>query len=112
MDSKIAHYRSIIMNILQHYASIRYANIEGANEMIMDEQQHRYQVVTIGWQGYKRIHTSTLHFDIRDGKIWIQSDQTEHGIANDLLEQGVPKSDIVLAYQLPRIQRDLGFALA
>jgi hypothetical protein len=112
MDSKIAQYQAIILDVLQEYAAVRYANIEGENEIISDTVNNRYQLVTIGWQGYKRIHACTLHLDIRDDKIWIQSDQTEHGIANNLMERGVHKSDIVLAYQPLRIQRDLGFALA
>ena len=37
--------------------------------------------------------------DIKDGKIWIQHDGTERGVANELVELGVPKEDIVLAYQ-------------
>lgn len=36
--------------------------------------------------------------DIKDGKIWIQHDGTESGVANELGELGVPKADIVLAY--------------
>lgn len=111
MDSIIEKYQSIILQILEAYAQIRYANLEGENEIIADKENHRYQLVFSGWQGYKRVHACTLHMDIRNGKIWIQNDQTEHGIANDLMEHGVPKSDIVLAYQPLRIQKDLGFAL-
>ena len=39
-----------------------------------------------------------MHLDIIDGKIWIQHDGTEIGVANELVEMGVPKEDIVLAY--------------
>jgi hypothetical protein len=34
-----------------------------------------------------------------DNKIWIQQDETEDGIASDLLEAGVPKEDIVLGFR-------------
>ncbi|HEX7447902.1 MAG TPA: element excision factor XisI family protein [Pirellulales bacterium] len=32
-----------------------------------------------------------IHVDIRGGKIWIQHDGTEDGIADRLVEAGVPK---------------------
>ncbi len=42
-----------------------------------------------------------MNFDIKDGKIWIQHDGTEIGVANELVEMGVPNEDIVLAYHPP-----------
>ena len=66
----------------------------------------------MGWQGYKRIYACTLHFDIINGKIWIQNDQTEEGIANSLIELGIPKSEIVLGYFSPQKRADTEFAVA
>ena len=76
---KVEQYRTVILRILEQYAQRQYANLDSANEIIVDRQRDHYQVVTIGWQRYKHVHTTTLHFDIVDGKIWIQNDQTEHG---------------------------------
>ncbi len=39
--------------------------------------------------------------EIKDGKIWIERDGTEIGVANELVEAGVPKQDIVLAFRAP-----------
>jgi XisI protein len=43
--------------------------------------------------------------DIKDGKIWIQRNMTEADLAQELVEMGVPKEDIVLglhpAYKRP-----------
>ena len=109
MDT-INQYRTYIQEILEQYAQRKYANLDAINEIIVDREHDRYQLVTIGWQRYKRIHATTLHFDIIDGRIWIQNDQTEHGIAYDLLEKGVPKEDIVLGYFHPRRRADTDFA--
>ena len=35
------------------------------------------------------------------GKIWIEEDMTEDGLATELVEAGVPKEDIVLAFNPP-----------
>ena len=46
-----------------------------------------------------------------DGKLWIQTDNTEHGIAPDLGQAGIPKSDIVLAFRPPDVRRHTEYAV-
>ena len=38
---------------------------------------------------------SRVMLDILDGKLWVQRDGTEHGIATELVEAGVPKERII-----------------
>jgi hypothetical protein len=52
-----------------------------------------------------------LHLDIKKGKIWIQYDGTEVGIADELVKLGVPKKDIVLAFHDPLLREYTGFAV-
>ncbi len=52
-----------------------------------------------------------MHIDIKNGKIWIQHHGTEVGDANELVELGVPKEDIVLAYHAPYQRQYTGFAV-
>jgi hypothetical protein len=52
------------------------------------------------------------HLDIKDGRIWIQYDETETGIADELAELGVPKEDIILAYHPPYKRPYTGFGPA
>jgi hypothetical protein len=51
------------------------------------------------------------HLDSVAGKIWIQQDGTEVGIANQLVELGVPKSDIVLGFNPPMMREYTEFAV-
>lgn len=98
---KLAQYRQYIQDILTEYASYkpRYGDIE--MEVIADTSRDHYQVLSVGWNELERIHGTLIHIDIRNGKIWIQHDGTEEGVANRLVEQGVPKTDIVLAFHPP-----------
>src|SRR4051812_22689177 len=50
--------------------------------------------------------------DIKGDKLWIQRDGTEHGVARELLEAGVPKNHIVLAFRSPELRRSTDFAVA
>jgi len=54
---------------------------------------------------YKRIFGCVLHLDIIDGKIGIQHDGTDIGIADELVALGVPKQDIVLAFHAPSMRK-------
>jgi XisI protein len=35
----------------------------------------------IGWNGLSRVYHSVMHFDIKDGKIWIQQNMTDVDLA-------------------------------
>jgi hypothetical protein len=49
-----------------------------------------------------------MHIDIRDGKIWIFHNTTEH----DLAAEGVPKEDIVLGLYPPEMRQFTEFAIS
>lgn len=52
-----------------------------------------------------------IHIHIKDNKIWIQHDETEDGIANELVQRGVSKQDIVLAFHSPFKRQFTEFAV-
>jgi len=108
---KLTRYGELIQDILREYASYKpfYGQVE--SEVIVDAVQGHFELMRVGWHGQHRIHGCTVHVDIRDGKIWIQHDGTEEGIANRLVEAGVPKSDIVLGFQTPFQRRCTEFAV-
>jgi hypothetical protein len=54
----------------------------------------------------------TVYVRIRDHKFWIEEDWTEDGIANDLVQAGVPHEDIVLAFHEPKMRQHTSFATA
>ncbi|NEQ96258.1 MAG: XisI protein [Cyanothece sp. SIO2G6] len=107
----INHYRQLIQTLLEEYSNIRAHNEEVEAEVIFDEKRDRYQVVHVGWSRKHRVYGCILHLDIKDGKIWIQHDGTEGGIANGLVAQGVPKTDIVLGFQSPFKRQFTDFAV-
>ncbi|MFN6518838.1 MAG: element excision factor XisI family protein [Nostoc sp. CreGUA01] len=54
-----------------------------------DRTATNYIVMTLGWQGEQRVHGCIIHIEIINGKIWIQRDGTEYGIANELVAAGI-----------------------
>lgn len=108
----VEKYRQYIRHLLcerQKRASMSRNYEEYEVQTIFDEQQDHYQLLYVGWRGNKRDFGCILHLDIKDGRIWIQHDGTEEGIANRLVEMGVPKEDIILAFHEPYVRQFTGF---
>jgi hypothetical protein len=61
--------------------------------------------------GVRRVHGSVIHLDIRDGKVWIQYDGTNRPVADALLEEGIPREDIVLGFHPAYVRKYTDFAL-
>ena len=97
MPAKTEQYRAIVERVLSEYVPIRYSNGDITNEAVFDRMRDRYLVVSVGWQGHKRVQHNLLHLDIISGNIWIHEHGTEDGVADALEAAGVPKQDIVLA---------------
>ena len=108
----IKRCEKIILSILEDYTTVRYSNINAENKLIADRVNHRYQVVTIGWDKNKFVHDCPMHIDIIDGKVWIQRNMTEVELDDELAVFGVPKSDIVLGFLSPKMREYTDFAMA
>jgi len=109
---KLQKYRQIIRQILVEQAH-PYANSEAVETAIIcDTENDHYQLCYIGWEGQKRIFGVVLHFDIKDGRIWIQYNGTELPIAQILTNKGVPPGDIVLGFHSPFKRQFSGYATA
>lgn len=79
---------------------------------VLDRQHDRYVLQDVDSSG-ERFQSRTLaHLEIRDGKIWILTDNTEAGIATELVAKGIPKSAIVLAFYPPSVRAIGEFAVA
>ena len=105
-------YRSIIENILREYAQTPYAYGDIRTEAVFDRINDRYLLINVGWDMGRRVHASLVHIDIINGKVWIQRDGTEQGIANDLVDAGIPKDRIVLGFRPADVRPFTEFAVA
>lgn len=112
LETTVEKYRQYIQDLLTERAqrANQYTDAEEYEvETIFDTIRDHYQLLYVGWQKYHRSFSCILHLDIRNGKIWIQHDGTEEEIANPLVELGVPKHDIVLAFHDPGVRKYTDF---
>ena len=105
-------YRQIIKTALEEYTRIPYAYGEIQTEAVFDRANNRYLLVNVGWDNRERVRGSLVHIDIINGKLWIQRDGTEHGIAKELVKSGIPRDHIVLAFHPAEIRQHTDYAVA
>ena len=106
----VTEYRRIVRDLIRGYAGFVPARGEVQIEVVFDESNDHYELVYAGWNGPYRIHGSVIHIDIRDGKVWIQYDGTEDGVAEELVKAGIPRDRIVLAFKPPEVRKYTDFA--
>jgi XisI protein len=104
--------RQLIESIIREYARIPYSYGDIEVQTVFDREQDHYLLMIVGWEGIRREHGCLVHVDLIDGKFWIQRDGTERGIAQELLDTGVPRDRIVLAFRSPTKRQLTDFAVA
>lgn len=106
-------YTALIKQALDTYVSLTSQISSPTYEIIQvyDDEHHHYLVQKLGWKASHRLQHTVLHVALRQGKIWIEDDWTEEGIATYFLEHGVPREDIVLGFQPPMMRPYTEFAV-
>jgi hypothetical protein len=114
---KLKTYRELVKRLISELAALineqHPAERTGVEcECVFDEDRDHYLLSNLGWSGSRRVRSPTLYVRLRNGKIWIEDDMTEEGIANELLRHGVPKEDIVIGFHPPNLRQHTEFAVA
>jgi len=97
MDN-LEQYRQFVKKILSEHAEISPTTETLKAQLIFDSEHDHYQLNYVGWRGNKRVFGPVMHFDIENGKIWIQYNGTEDSVAERLVKMGVPPTDIVIGF--------------
>jgi hypothetical protein len=105
-------WRDAIERILAKRAAEPYAHGNIRSKVVFDRTHDSYLVMDVGWNGYERVHDALIHVEVLDGKLWIQFDGTEDGIASELVEAGVPRDRIVLGFKPADVRPYTDFAAA
>ncbi|MGL5083458.1 MAG: XisI protein [Microcoleaceae cyanobacterium] len=105
-------YRKSIKTFLKQYADSINQNPEPGVEveLVFDTDNDHYLLLDVGWEGEKRVHHCTFHFDIKDGKIWLQENNTDTEVDEDLEEMGISKKEIVVGFHHPSMREYSDFA--
>jgi XisI protein len=111
---RLEHYRQSIKKLLKQYAdSINKRPEPGVDvELVFDTENDRYLLLDVGWQETKRIHHCIFHFDIKDGKIWVQENNTDIEVDEELGEMGISKKELVVGFHHPSMREYSDYAVS
>ncbi|OIN60383.1 XisI protein [Arsenicibacter rosenii] len=111
---KITEYKTIVSALVTEIAEMTPADEQAETQLIIDNERGHYLLFSVGWQQNRREYLPFVHIDIQpNGRVYIQHDGTDLKIALLLVEKGIPKQDIVLAFQAPHRRHLIGeFAVA
>jgi len=108
---KLENYRLHVQSLLERHSHFK-SQDDVENELFFDTVRDRYQLMRVGWKGLKRVYYTVLHFDIKDGKVWLQQNTTDIDVGLELQELGIPKEDIVLGLHPPYKRPYTGYGVA
>ena len=111
---RVARNRQAINAPLDHVgAALSSPHGSIQTQYIRDHEGGHYLLFSNGWTDKKRVYGCLLHMDLaEDGKVWLQHDGTDLIVAQMLMNHGVAKSDLVLAFYHPEMRADTGLAVA
>lgn len=109
---KLDHYRQIIQKIVTKHAQYRPSHGQIETTPICDLANDNYLLMDLGWDKTGRVHAVVFHLRIREGKIWVEWDGTEDGVAQELLDAGISQEAIVLEFYRPERRALTGFSVA
>ena len=103
--ASIEKLRDAVKQLLTEYAQIPTYDSQVEYKTIFDLKSDRYMLISIGWYRDRRIHDCIMHLDIIDGQIWIQANNTDRYIAEELVAAGILPKSIVLGLQPPEVRQ-------
>lgn len=81
--------------------------------LITDAEHGQYGILRLGWQpDGRRTFNTVFMARVKDGKVWIEADNTDLAVADELLKAGVRREDIVLGSVHPAERQYSDFAVA
>ena len=100
------------IKVLQDYYDFLGQDPDSELQLVIDEKNNHYLLLETGWYKNQRIYGNLIHIDLLKGKLWIQNDSTEEGVANELVKLGISPQKIVLAFKTPERRKITDFAVA
>ena len=109
---RLERYRKAIQTLLEQHSQVRKRDEDIEDELFFDTTRDHYQLMCVGWEELTRVYHTILHFDIKDGKVWLQQNTTDSDVGQELIDLGVPKEDIVLGLHPPYKRPYTGYGVA
>ncbi len=109
---KLVIYRQAIKHLISEYAALSPSRGEVETQVIFDDEHGHYQLMFVGWERGLRVYGAVIHIDLIGNKAWLQYNGTEWDLAQELMDKGIEREDIVIGFKPVNIRQYTGYAIA
>ena len=111
---RVAEHSETVRGVLERVAGwVRRVPKPGVETVLAEGTDHDFFLLKrLGWHAGARVDNTVALVRVKAGKVWVEEDWTDLTIADELVRAGVPKADIVLAFQPPELRHLTDFAVA
>lgn len=97
--SKLENYRRILRETVEKHAAFQPANGSIKTRSVINETEGDFMVIDAGWsEKGRRVYDVVLHFHLEGDTVSVERDNTDAEVVRELLERGVDKNDLILAF--------------
>jgi hypothetical protein len=102
--NKLNRHRQLLQQIIRQHAAMKLGDRQLESLAICDPTNDNFLLMDVGYDQAGRADDVIIHLRLRaDGKVLIEYDGIEYGIAQDLLDAGIAPDDILFnMYATPR----------
>lgn len=105
MDN-ITKYKEIVRELVEYISAISPSTSDVETQKIIDDENGHYLLFSVGWENSHWIYATFVHIDVKpNGRVWLQNDGTDLRIADMMVENGIPRNNIVIGFQAPHARR-------
>ena len=106
MLNRIENYRRILEKVVKRHAQFQPANGNIQAHAVFDRETDEFMVIDSGWnEKGRRIYDVVLHFRLQEGIVHVERDNTDAEVVRELLDSGIAKDDLILAYNALPFQK-------
>ena len=111
---QVADYAAAVRGVMERVAGwLDGIPKPGVDTVLLEDPRHgAFALMRFGWHAKKRLDNVVLMTRVKSGKVWIEQDNTDLDLADELVKAGVPREDIVLGFLHPDERRYSDFAVA
>lgn len=105
MDT-LTNYQQIVAEVLNEI-NTKLTNQKDRETLLSIDHQHgQYILISDGWEDTKRYYNPIVHIEIKpDNSVWLRHDNTDLEIGQELVDRGIARKDIVLAFYSPQMRK-------
>lgn len=108
---KVLKYRQILTEFMQARVARQLQWFPPRfSRCVTDTENDIYMHLYYEWKDGRYRYGVLVHFDIIDGKVWLQRNITEDDLLDELEAAGIPKSDFVLGTVSPSMRHATRYA--